>query len=114
MIYGGAQKNIGPAGLGFAIVKKDMLNQAQEITPTMFNYTKMLEGESMYNTPPTFAWYMAGKVFKWLKSKGGLKGIGKVNNIKAKKNDTFISCEPNSKIKDDPCGVCELRIVLSL
>ena len=90
MIYGGAQKNIGPAGLGFAIVKKDMLNQAQEKTPTMFNYTKMLEGESMYNTPPTFAWYMAGKVFKWLKLKGGLKEIGKINNIKAKKLYGFI------------------------
>lgn len=90
MIYGGAQKNIGPAGLGFAIIDKDLLNNAQEITPTMLNYTTMLEGGSMYNTPPTFAWYMAGKVFKWLKSIGGVEAIGVINNRKAKKLYTFI------------------------
>ncbi|MFT6546556.1 MAG: phosphoserine aminotransferase [Bacteriovoracaceae bacterium] len=90
LIYGGAQKNIGPAGLGFAIIDKDLLNNAQEITPTMLNYTAMLEGESMYNTPPTFAWYMAGKVFKWLKSIGGVSAIGEINNRKAKKLYNFI------------------------
>jgi len=90
MIYGGAQKNIGPAGLGFAIVNKSILGQAQEITPTMFNYSKMLEGESMYNTPPTFAWYVAGKVFKWLKAGGGLKAMGKINNLKASSLYSFI------------------------
>jgi len=90
LIYGGAQKNIGPAGLGFAIIDKNLLNNAQDITPTMLNYTKMLEGESMYNTPPTFAWYVAGKVFKWLKSIGGIAAIGEINNTKAKKLYKFI------------------------
>jgi len=90
LIYGGAQKNIGPAGLGFAIIKKDLLGKAQSITPTMLNYSEMHEGGSMYNTPPTFAWYVAGKIFKWLKSKGGVSEMEKLNNRKAKKLYSFI------------------------
>jgi len=90
LIYGGAQKNIGPAGLGFAIIKKSLLGSAQELTPTMLNYTSLHEGESMYNTPPTFAWYVAGKVFEWLKSIGGVEEMGKINNNKAKKIYSFI------------------------
>jgi len=90
LIYGGAQKNIGPAGLGFAIIKKDLLGRAQSITPTMLNYSEMHEGGSMYNTPPTFAWYVAGKVFKWLKSMGGVSEMEKLNNRKAKKLYSFI------------------------
>ena len=90
LIYGGAQKNIGPSGLGFVIVKKDLLGNAQSITPNLLNYTLIHEGESMSNTPPTFAWYVAGKVFKWLKSQGGVEEIGKINNRKAKKLYQFI------------------------
>ena len=90
LIYGGAQKNIGPSGLGFVIVKKDLLGNAQSITPNLLNYTLIYEGESMSNTPPTFAWYVAGKVFKWLKSQGGVEEIGKINNRKAKKLYQFI------------------------
>ena len=90
LIYGGAQKNIGPSGLGFVIVKKDLLGNAQSITPNLLNYTLIHEGESMSNTPPTFAWYVAGKVFKWLKSHGGVEEIGKINNRKAKKLYQFI------------------------
>ena len=90
LIYGGAQKNIGPAGLGFAIIKKDLLGRAQSITPTMLNYAEMHEGGSMYNTPPTFAWYVAGKIFKWLKSMGGVSEMEKLNNKKAKKLYSFI------------------------
>ena len=90
LIYGGAQKNIGPAGLGFTIIKKDFLGRAQSITPTMLNYSEMHKGASMYNTPPTFAWYIAGKIFKWLKSMGGVSEIQKLNNQKAKKLYSFI------------------------
>jgi len=90
LIYGGAQKNIGPAGLGFAIIKKDLLGKAQSITPTMLNYSEMHEGGSMYNTPPTFAWYVAGKIFQWLKSMGGVSEMEKINNRKAKKLYSFI------------------------
>ena len=90
LIYGGAQKNIGPAGLGFAIIKRELLGKAQSITPTMLNYSEMHEGESMYNTPPTFGWYVAGKIFKWLKSMGGVSEMEKINNKKAKKLYSFI------------------------
>ena len=90
LIYGGAQKNIGPAGLGFSIIKKDLLGKAQSITPTMLNYSEMHKGGSMYNTPPTFAWYVAGKIFEWLKSMGGVSEMEKLNNKKAKKLYSFI------------------------
>ena len=90
LIYGGAQKNIGPAGLGFAIIKKELLEKSQPITPTMLNYSEMHKGESMYNTPPTFAWYVAGKIFKWLKSMGGISEMEKRNNKKAEKLYSFI------------------------
>ena len=90
LIYGGAQKNIGPSGLGFVIVKKDLLGKAQSITPNLLNYTLINEGESMSNTPPTFAWYVAGKVFKWLKSIGGVEAISIINNRKANKLYDYI------------------------
>ncbi len=90
LIYGGAQKNIGPSGLGFVIVKKDLLGRAQPITPNLLNYTLISEGESMSNTPPTFAWYVAGKVFKWLKSMGGVEAISIINNRKANKLYDYI------------------------
>jgi phosphoserine aminotransferase len=85
MIYAGAQKNIGPAGLTVVIVREDLLGDALDITPTMFNYATMAEGGSMYNTPPTYGWYLAGLVFKWLKTKGGLEEMGQINERKAAK-----------------------------
>ena len=90
VLYGGAQKNIGPAGLGFAIIKKGLLERAQKITPTMLNYSSLDRSHSMYNTPPTFAWYVAGKVFKWLIAKGGVKAIGRINQKKAMNLYNFI------------------------
>jgi len=90
LIYGGAQKNIGPAGLGFVIVKKELLGSAQEIVPSPMNYQLLNETSSMYNTPPTFSWYVAGKVFKWLKGQGGVRAIGQINERKAKKLYEFI------------------------
>ena len=90
LIYGGAQKNIGPSGLGFVVIKKDLLGNPQPITPNLLNYTLIHEGESMSNTPPTFAWYVAGKVFKWLKSLGGVEEIAKINIRKADKLYSYI------------------------
>jgi phosphoserine aminotransferase len=84
MIYAGAQKNIGPAGLTIVIIREDLVGNATENTPAMFNYTTHVKTDSMYNTPPTFAWYMAGLVFKWLKNKGGLAGMAEINQRKAK------------------------------
>lgn len=83
VIYAGAQKNIGPAGLTIVIVRKDLLGKAQSITPTMLDYQTMADNDSMYNTPPTYSIYLAGLVFEWLKGKGGLAGIEKVNQAKA-------------------------------
>lgn len=86
LIYAGAQKNIGPAGLCLVIVREDLLGQAQEQTPSMFNYKTLADASSMYNTPPTFAWYLSGLVFKWLKNEmGGLDNMAAINQRKADK-----------------------------
>jgi len=85
MIYAGAQKNIGPAGLCIVIIRDDLLGKASDIAPTMFNYATHAENDSMYNTPATYSWYMAGLVFAWLKEQGGLEAMGKVNKRKADK-----------------------------
>ncbi|WP_287925176.1 3-phosphoserine/phosphohydroxythreonine transaminase, partial [Diaphorobacter sp.] len=79
LIYAGAQKNIGPAGLTIVIVRDDLIGQTVAGTPTMFDYKTHADNESMYNTPPTFAMYTAGLVFKWLKAGGGLAGMEKIN-----------------------------------
>ena len=85
IIYAGAQKNIGPAGLTLVIVREDLMGNALPITPSAYDYAKQAEADSMLNTPPTYAWYIAGLVFKWLKGQGGVAGMGKTNERKAKK-----------------------------
>ena len=85
MIYAGAQKNIGPAGLTILIVRKDLLADSRAGLPNILNYASHANGESMLNTPPTFAWYMAGLVFAWIKRQGGLDTIAKINQAKAQK-----------------------------
>jgi phosphoserine aminotransferase len=85
LIYAGAQKNIGPAGLTLVIVREDLLGHARTATPTFMDFAAMAKDGSMLNTPPTFAWYMAGLVFQWLKRQGGLQGIGERNRAKAEK-----------------------------
>ena len=83
LIYAGAQKNIGPSGLTLVIVHRDLLGMAPLTIPTVMDYAVMAENGSMLNTPPTFGIYIAGLVFKWLKSKGGLPGIAAINAEKA-------------------------------
>jgi len=83
LIYGGAQKNIGPAGLTFVIVRDDLLGGALPITPEAFNYTIQAANNSMINTPPTFAIYLAGLVFRWIKEGGGLAAMAERNRAKA-------------------------------
>ncbi|WP_288362922.1 3-phosphoserine/phosphohydroxythreonine transaminase [uncultured Spongiibacter sp.] len=85
VIYAGAQKNIGPAGLTIVIVRKDLLGKSRAITPTMLDYQTAADNDSMYNTPPTLAWYLSGLVFKWLKAQGGLEAMEVVNRRKAEK-----------------------------
>jgi phosphoserine aminotransferase len=83
LIYGGAQKNIGPAGLTIVIVREDLLGQALPITPSAFDYKTVADNDSMYNTPPTYAIYIAGLVFRWLKAEGGLAAMAERNRSKA-------------------------------
>jgi phosphoserine aminotransferase len=84
LIYAGAQKNIGPAGLTIVIVREGLIGHAPASTPSMFDYKIQADNESMYNTPPTYALYVAGLVFQWLKRRGGLAEMEKVNIAKAK------------------------------
>jgi len=83
LIYAGAQKNIGPAGLTIVIVRDDLIGNPVDGTPAMFNYETQAKADSMYNTPPTYGWYLAGLVFKWLKAQGGLAGMATINQRKA-------------------------------
>jgi phosphoserine aminotransferase len=85
LIYAGAQKNIGPAGLTIVIVREDLMGKARAGTPTMLDYKVAADNDSMYNTPATYAWYMAGLVFEWLKDIGGLSAMAAVNQRKAEK-----------------------------
>nr|CDQ36444.1 Phosphoserine aminotransferase [Virgibacillus halodenitrificans] len=86
VLYAGAQKNIGPAGLTLVIVRDDLLERALPNTPTMFNYRVMAENGSMFNTPPTYAWYLAGLVFDWLRhDMGGLEAMDRLNARKSEK-----------------------------
>jgi phosphoserine aminotransferase len=90
VIYAGAQKNIGPAGLAIVIVREDLLGHAAPGAPSMFDYKIHADNGSMYNTPPTYAWYVAGLVFEWLKKNGGLEAMGQINRRKAEKLYAFI------------------------
>ncbi|ADE12295.1 3-phosphoserine/phosphohydroxythreonine transaminase [Sideroxydans lithotrophicus] len=83
LIYAGAQKNIGPAGLTLVIVREDLVGHADPRLPTMLDYKTHADNESMYNTPPTFAIYMAGLVFQWLKKNGGIGAMERANIAKA-------------------------------
>ena len=85
VIYAGAQKNIGPAGLTVVIVREDLIGQPLDNMPLMFDYKTHADNDSMYNTPPTYSWYLAGLVFEWIKGKGGLKAMAEINQRKADK-----------------------------
>ncbi|MCH9695827.1 MAG: 3-phosphoserine/phosphohydroxythreonine transaminase [Gammaproteobacteria bacterium] len=85
VIYAGAQKNIGPAGITVVIVKNELLDKARSSNPHLMTWKSYADSDSMTNTPPTFAWYVADHVFSWLKSKGGVSAIAKINERKASK-----------------------------
>ena len=84
MIYAGAQKNLGPAGVAIAIIRNDLLEKGKKGLPTMFSYKTHVDNKSLYNTPPVFGVYIMKLVLEWIKSKGGLPGVEKINT--AKKN----------------------------
>jgi phosphoserine aminotransferase len=83
LAFGGAQKNLGPAGLTVVVVREDLLGHALAICPSAFNYQTVAKNASMYNTPPTYAIYMAGLTFQWLKRQGGLAAMEAANVAKA-------------------------------
>jgi phosphoserine aminotransferase len=95
VIYAGAQKNIGPAGVVLVLIRKDLVGNAYDYTPTMFNYKTYAEEQSMYNTPPTYNIYIAKLVFEWIKEQGGVKEIHKINVHKA---DLLYDFLDNSKL----------------
>ena len=103
VIYAGAQKNIGPAGLTLVIVRDDLISQdLPESVPSMFRYATHAENGSMYNTPPTYGWYLAGLVFQWLKELGGLEGMAEINARKAK---LLYDAIDNSSFYENPVEV---------
>ena len=83
LIYGGAQKNVGPAGVAFAIVRKDALGKVSRYIPTMLDYRTHIDGGSMFNTPPVFSIFVMNETLKWLKSIGGVEEINRINRQKA-------------------------------
>ncbi len=85
IIFAGAQKNIGPAGLTIIIIRDNLIGKAADSVPAMMNYQTFVKSGSMYNTPPTFSWYMAGLVFQWIKDKGGIAAMGELNQRKSAK-----------------------------
>lgn len=102
MIYAGAQKNIGPAGFAIVIIREDLIGHARETTPSLLNWQIYTNNESMFNTPATFSWYLAGLVFEWIKERGGVAELAKVNEAKATKLYAYIdqsSLYTNSIVK---------------
>ncbi len=95
VLYAGAQKNLAPAGLTIVIIRKDLIGNAKDFTPTMFNYATHAENDSMFNTPPCYTIYVAGLVLKWIKKLGGLEKIKEINEKKAKILYDFLD---NSKL----------------
>jgi phosphoserine aminotransferase len=102
IIYAGAQKNIGPAGLAIVIVRDDLLGRARRETPGVIDYKTMAENDSMWNTPSTLSWYFAGLVFDWLEEQGGLAEMGRRNARKAEKLYTAIDSSGWYKNPVDP------------
>ena len=95
MVYGGAQKNVAPAGLTIAIIREDLLGKARDITPTMLNYQIHADNASLYNTPPCYTIYICKLVLEWIKNLGGLEKMKELNEAKAKMLYDFLD---NSKL----------------
>ena len=114
LIYAGAQKNAGPAGVTMVIVRDDLLGQAHPLLPSAFDYRTLAENESMLNTPPCFAWYVCGLVFKWIRSEGGLAEIGRRNEHKARLLYDYIDSEPFYRNPVDKQARSWMNVVFTL
>ena len=102
VIYAGAQKNIGPSGLTIVIVREDLIGDVVKGQPKLFDYSTQANNDSMFNTPATFPWYAAGRVFEWLKEQGGLKAMQKINKTKA---ETLYKAIDNSDFYSNPVSI---------
>ncbi|WP_028112735.1 3-phosphoserine/phosphohydroxythreonine transaminase [Ferrimonas kyonanensis] len=114
LIYAGAQKNIGPAGLAIVIVRRDLLGEGQPQLPSILNYRLLDDNGSMYNTPPTFAWYLAGEVFKWLQHQGGVDAMAEVNRAKAALLYDFIDSSGFYQNRVQPSHRSEMNVPFQL
>ena len=99
VIYAGAQKNIGPSGLTIVIVREDLIGDVVKNQPKLFDYSTQANNDSMFNTPATFPWYAAGRVFEWIKEKGGLRSMQTINKAKA---DSLYSAIDSSDFYSNP------------
>ncbi len=99
VIFAGAQKNIGPAGVTIVIIREDLVGRAADSVPTLLNYKTQVDAASLFNTPPTYSIYMAGLVFEWIKEKGGLGVVAKANYQKAQLLYDYLD---NSKMFSSP------------
>jgi phosphoserine aminotransferase len=115
MIYAGAQKNIGPAGLTLAIIEKSFMEQDNNSLPNILRYSKHAASGSMLNTPPTFAWYMAGKVFKWIIKSGGLNYFREQNHLKAKTLYNYIDSSGfySNPVNEENRSIMNIPFILS-
>ncbi|MDA9800978.1 3-phosphoserine/phosphohydroxythreonine transaminase [Candidatus Pseudothioglobus singularis] len=102
VIYAGAQKNIGPSGLTIVIVRDDLIGHAVNGQPKLFDYATQANNDSMFNTPATFPWYVAGRVFEWIKEKGGLRAMQAINKAKA---ESLYSAIDNSDFYSNPVSM---------
>jgi len=102
VIYAGAQKNIGPSGLTIVIVRDDLIGHAVNGQPKLFDYVTQVTNDSMFNTPATFPWYVAGRVFEWVKEKGGLSAMQTINKAKA---ESLYSAIDNSDFYSNPVSI---------
>lgn len=104
LMYAGAQKNLGPSGIALIIVRKDLLGEAIPETPSIFDYKNFADSGSVYNTPPTFAWYVCSLMFEWVKAQGGVKKMGEINQAKA---DLLYGVIDNSDFYSNPVKVSD-------
>lgn len=114
VLYAGAQKNIGPAGLTIVIVRDDLLGKERADTPMIWNWSEKSLSGSMLNTPPTYSWYLAGLVCKWLKSIGGVEEMAKINQRKAKKLYEAIDNSDFYKNDVDPKYRSKMNVVFTM
>ncbi|ENY71022.1 3-phosphoserine/phosphohydroxythreonine aminotransferase [Aeromonas diversa CDC 2478-85] len=114
IIYAGAQKNIGPSGLAIAIVRDDLLGQARADVPAILDYRLTAEHASMFNTPPTYAWYLAGLVFEWLKEIGGLEQMERLNKAKAELLYGYIDSADFYRNRVDPACRSRMNVPFQL